>query len=241
MHLPLALRLQSFLHFSFYNFIGMPKWNFLNIVGLEGSGKTTQANLLAENLDLIKLDFRKINKKYISPKKIAVYKKLDKDISSSFKFLKKEIWPVSSTTRMAYFFTRFAQLNEFEIKPLINLDKQLVDDGYFYKVLAREYALGRKTDLFLDLFEESLVLPDKTIYLNVPVNQAFLRRFHQENKSFSFFEKKSKKKITRKRILDLYKKMDFWFKKIARKRNWIFVDNTKSVAEVQKEILQVLK
>lgn len=197
---------------------------FIVVEGIDGSGKTTQAKRLVEQL----------NKK--GQKTIYTAEPTDGPIGQLIrKILKGQIKVAKASFQ--HLFSADRANHEEEIVQSLRDGVNVVCDRYFWSSVAygisdthkeRDYYL---TALSILSFYNRFLAPDITFYLKVSVGEA-LRRLSHMHKAKEIYEKKEKLE----KISAGYEWMVQKFSK-----EFIVVDGEKSVEEVTKEIVSRIK
>ncbi len=143
----------------------------ISITGPDGSGKSTQAKLLAASLpgsrivsvwDVIKRPEFKPERIYLSSPKVEEY-----------------VTDLHPFSRSLFIFHAF---NEAYEKALTSSAKYLIFDGYWYKYWAVEKAMGAPA-LLEDVLKEQYRTPDYNFYIDLPVGHILKRK-----KQYSVYE-----------------------------------------------------
>ena len=205
---------------------------FIAIEGIDGSGKTTQARLIAEKLSQSLPAGRQVSLTK-NPTNSPVAKLADKVIKKQIEI------PVVS---LQYLFAADRQIHQLEITKDLKEGKIVISDRYFWSSVA--YGLADRSSVdydkngnvllvaqsILSMYHQFLV-PDLTIYLDVPVKLA-LNRISKIHRTSEYYEKEEKLAKVAKGYQWLAKKFP---------KEIISVDGTKKETEITKEILKLLK
>jgi dTMP kinase len=140
---------------------------FITFEGVDGSGKSTQARLLAEQL---RADGREV---------VATREPGGTSLGERVRALLLGHSPVSPWAETALFAAARAQLVDEVIRPALDRGADVVCDRYLdsslaYQGLAR--GLGVERVLELNLVVTRGLLPDRTFLLVVPLEQAVVQR-----------------------------------------------------------------
>jgi dTMP kinase len=140
---------------------------FVTFEGVDGSGKTTQARLLAESL---RADGREV---------VATREPGGTDLGERIRELLLHGGAVAPWTEAALFAASRAQLVDDVIAPALARGADVVCDRYLDSSLAYQgigRGLGVDRVLELNVLATGGVLPDRTFLLELPLDQATQRR-----------------------------------------------------------------
>ena len=144
------------------------------ICGIDGSGKTTQINMLSKYLE------EEINKEvYVTKQPTDFYRKYDrfkKYVNRENCFEEEnivyELALLSAADKMRHYST--------EIYP--NINKFVISDRYVFSAYSYFLARGVKSIKWLKEINKKLPLPDVTIYIDIPVKTANQRVIQRDGK-----------------------------------------------------------
>ncbi len=201
---------------------------YIAIEGIDGSGKTTQVDLLTEYLQ--KKGHTVVQTR--EPRKdVGVIGKLIQEILHG----KEKVPPVA----FQYLFTADREIHHEElIKPSLKSGKTIVSDRCFwsavpYGILDRGGDLEENSGKFILMAQSILsmyhqfTVPDITFYLDIPLDVA-MKRLKSMQGQWEIYEDEEKLKKTIKGYNWLLKEFP---------KEFTIVDGQKSVEEVHKEIL----
>ena len=142
---------------------------FVSFEGVDGSGKTTQARLLGEHLRSQGRDVLEIREPGGTP------------LGERVRDLLLGADPIVPWAEAALFTAARAQLVGETVRPALERGADVVADRYIdsslaYQGLAR--GLGVERVLEMNLVAVGGLLPDRTFFLSVPVEEAVRRRGH---------------------------------------------------------------
>lgn len=198
--------------------------SFISFEGLDGSGKTTQVNLLAEYFTHEKIDFLLVREPGSSliGEKVRDILKDNKNNLMSFK------------SELFLFMAARAQLMSEKIIPALNnkvfvICDRFIDSSVVYQGIARN--LGEEIVDIMNDFATDNIKPDLTFFLDVPAKIAVERRKRNldrfELEGLSFYNK----------IYDGYKKV---FGEPKNTKRAILIDGQIKPLEIHKKILSYL-
>ena len=185
---------------------------FIVFEGLDGSGKSTQVDILEKKLKEISIDAITLREPGSTPLGEQILKILES---------KYELNPIMEF--MLFSLSR-AAIVEQKIKPLLGQDKIVICDRYFYSSIAYQGA-GRNLDR--NLIEHinnkivSDIIPDLVIYLDLNWEEKLNRkgidindRFEKENENFhnnvrSCYLEMSEKESDRWIVIDANNDVDY--------------------------------
>jgi len=204
------------------------KGKFIVLEGIDGSGKTVQTHLLAQNL------------KNMGKKVFLTKNPTDGEIGNFIRraLLGKIQIPLVS---FQYLFSADRQVQQLEVIEHLKAGEIVISDRYYWSSVA--YGVADKDDVdyknaaMLELIAQSVLsmynrflVPDTTFYLDVSVKMGLSRR-HDSPKERELYENFDKMK----RVEKGYKWLLQEFPK-----EFTVVDAQKPIEEVQKEILKSL-
>ncbi|MBI2051362.1 dTMP kinase [Candidatus Roizmanbacteria bacterium] len=201
---------------------------FIAIEGIDGSGKTTQANRLKDILS----------------KKTSVFLTKQPTDGPIGKFIRQVISgelklpPVS----FQYLFAADRQVHQVEVLKQLEGGKTVITDRYFWSAIA--YGLyergsrnfekdGKQLLVSLSLLSmyHQFVIPDATFYLDISAETA-MKRVSKMKKELELYEKKE--------ALNHVRRAYRWIIDIFDKENIVVIDGEQPVDKVTEEILRHL-
>ncbi len=191
---------------------------FIVFEGLDGSGKTTQAKLLAA--------FLKLNKyKVLSTKEPTKKNKFGRKAYSILKH-KMRVSPLE----LQKLFTKDREWHlKNVIEPALKKGKFVICDRYFFSTFAYG-GIDLKMEKLIKL-NDNFLMPDLTFYIDVSPGECMRRILKRQKKSKTeFFEKEKKLKI----VYNNYKllKNNFPIK---------FINGEREIREISRDIQRILK
>ena len=177
---------------------------FIALEGIDGSGKTTQAHLVAERLN-------KIGKKVIFTKEPTDEEtgQLVRKVLSG----KVKIPPIA----LQYLFSADRTIHQEQIISLLKKGNIVFTDRYFWTGVAYAMADIRNAsvDLYLSSFSvlshyHRFIVPDIAFYLDVRPDEAF-RRIKNSKKHNDIYDRKEKLNLIYKSYTDLINRFDDLF------------------------------
>lgn len=201
------------------------KYKFITFEGIEGSGKSTQAKMLAEFL-------RKKSYDAILTREPGGAKASEKIREI---LLDENLEKLEACTEILLNFAARVEHIEKLIKPAIAQEKIVISDRFFDSTFAYQgYGFGCKLELISAI--KSLAIddfaPDITFVIDVPVETAFTR-IHERSTN-NRYEKLGK---------EFHQKTRDGFLEMARlnPQRIKVIDGTKSIEEVEKSIHKILE
>ncbi len=197
---------------------------FIVFEGGEGSGKTTQVRLLAENLQ--KRGFCVLLTHEPGSK--------HSEITPILRRLILEKRPAKTTELFLYLADRTEHVEKV-IKPALKKGKIIISDRFDGSTFAYQ-GYGRGLDLeFIEIaneFAKGGIEPDLYILLDIDPQLGLARRY-QDSKKLTRFDKED---------LAFHQKVNGGFRRLAQSNpeKWVIVDGSKSVEEIHKQILDIL-
>lgn len=199
------------------------------VEGLDGSGKTIQAHLLAKNLE-------KMGK--------TVFLTKNPTDSMLGKFIRKALQGKVKIPHVSfqYLFSADRQIQQLEIIEHLKKGEIVVTDRYFWSSVAYGVAdketVDYENELKFQLIAQSVlsmynqfIIPDYTIYLDVSIKTGLSRR-KKSDKEKEIYENMEKLEKTEKGYKWLLQEFP---------KEFTIVDSQKSIKEVEKEILTKIK
>lgn len=138
---------------------------FFVFEGIDGSGKTTQARLLAEALRRRGLEV--VLTREPSEGSLGIW--LRRYLALSPRRLSPEV-------ELAWFMADRREHVENLIRPALAQGKTVISDRYFYSSMAYQGALGLDPEEILAAHRDLVVEPDVVILLTLPLGEALARR-----------------------------------------------------------------
>jgi|GEM_PF-329128 len=182
--------------------------------GLDGSGKTTQINLLKDW-------FEKNNKIVYNTKQPTDFYRKDKRVRD---YLDKGIVPNMYSIALLAAADRTYQ-NEAEIKPILSKGINIISDRYLYSSLAFFKARGIEYEEISRL-NKNIEKPDVVIFLDVKPKKALERIKIRDGENIKFEEKDDNTFIqVRNNFLEVLPK------------DTLIIDSSKSIEEIHKIII----
>ena len=204
------------------------KGKFIALEGIDGSGKTVQADLLAKKLT-------KEGKKVFLTKNPT-----DGELG---KFIRKVLQGKVELPLVSfqYLFSADRQIQQLEIVEHLKKGDIVISDRYFWSSVA--YGVSDKEDVdyknaaMFEVIAQSIlsmynqfIVPDFTLYLNVPIKVGLSRR-HDTDKEKELYENTEKMKRIEKGYKWLLQQFPKEFK---------IINGEKSIEEVQNDLLKNL-
>ncbi len=194
---------------------------FISIEGIDGSGKTTQANRLLKKFD---------NAKYLREPGLTQVGEAIRNI-----VLNNEFTNISPNTEALLYATSRAQLVDEVIKPALKNNVTIICDRFVDSSIAYQ-AIGRNLSmddvLSINMFATSGILPDVTFLIDIAGETGFNRVKNQgepdriEKEGAVYYEK------VRQAFLTLAN---------SDKKRFVIIDGNLSVDEIEQEIESVLR
>ena len=190
---------------------------FIVIEGLDGSGKSTQADLLANFLS-------EKGKEYILKNEPTTESKAGRKIKQA---LKKEIKVEPLELQKLYVQDRTEHLAN-KIIPALKEGKYVVCSRYAFSTVAYGHANGLDAQYLMKL-NDHFLLPDATIVIDVSVAEC-IKRIEKRGGGKELFEKKERLK----RANEIYKKLHTLYENVT------LVDGSKSPEKVFGEVKEIV-
>ncbi len=194
------------------------------ICGMDGSGKTTQLNLLKKNLEISGYEV------YITKQPTNWYRK-DRRLQNYLeghlpedKLLLRELALFSAADRLRHYQT--------EIYPNESAGKIVISDRYVFTTYAYFMARGIGDLEWLKSINKFIPLPDITIYLDVPAEIALNRIIKREGIS----RKKEEKDFDRLNTIRQFFKSQPW----GKMKSFYVLNGTQETKTIEKQINDIL-
>ncbi len=193
---------------------------FICFEGIDGSGKTTQAQLVVERLCTLGYD--------------AVYTTEPTKWSEPGKKLRESFFapirlPVDDEFRL-FLEDRILHLKS-EVIPLLNAGKIVVTDRYYFSSVAYQGARGLDWQYILEENEKIAIVPHLAIFLDLPVSVAIDRIASERTEGVNTFEKEE----SLRKVKDIYLLLADKFPKLITK-----LDASKEISEIQQNVLRLI-
>jgi dTMP kinase len=203
---------------------------FITFEGLEGSGKSTQARLLA---DFLRARF--------GEDKVVLTREpggteIGEQIRQVIHSLRNR--DMAPTTEFLLYNAARAQIVAQVIRPALAQGKIIVCDRYADSTLAYQ-GYGRQLDM--DMVREVIryatggLVPDLTFYIDIPIEKGLARRNHGHTRG----EELNRMDMQTR---DFYERVRVGYETLGRENaaRWVVIDGTRSIDQVQTELRQAL-
>ncbi len=190
---------------------------FIVFEGIDGSGKTTQIELLINDL--------KSQGKQVE---MIHYPDYDNGIGKLIHDFLYKKYNFSPETQFLLYFADFIKDSK-KIKQWLDQGKVVIADRYFTTTIAYQCLKGVSLDKALKVAEEfNLLKPDIVIYVDIPADVAMERKFKEKG----HLDRHEGDKDFLTNLRDVYKKLvdNRVFTK------WVIIDGEKSIEEVFKQV-----
>ena len=194
---------------------------FIVFEGIDGSGKTTQVELLSQKLTSIK----KPNIIVREPGGTSLGEAIRQELKNN-----PDLDPV---TQLLLFSACRTQLIKQVINPNLKNNQIVISDRYVFSTIAYQgYADGLDTSIIQNLINISTVglMPDLVIFIDTPIETAKARR---ETEAGDHFDN---------RPIDYYKRIrDGYLSISSTVSNWVTIDGTDDPQEISTLIWQKIR
>lgn len=193
------------------------KGKFIVFEGIDGSGKTTQIELLINDLQRQGKQVEMIH-----------YPDYEKGIGKLIHDFLYKKYDFSPETQFLLYFADFIKDKE-KIKQWLNQDKIVIADRYFTTTIAYQCLKGFTLEKALNIAQEfSLLKPDMVIYIDIPADIAIDRKFkekgnldrHEEDYQFLTNLRGVYKKLVANQVF----------------AKWVVIDGAKEIKEVFNQV-----
>jgi len=196
--------------------------------GIDGSGKTTQVQILADRLS--KLSFSVMINKAIRDE-MEAGKQLLHTFSDFFAFRKDSI--AMMFLFQALHSKQYEKAKEALERKYIVLADRWNTSFWIYHQNFGPLKESEKTLKILDKLAFQGLMPNVTFLLDLPVEIALERKRLQRRKVVDIFEQEK---------VEVFEKAREAYLEIANsKRNWVVIDATKTISEVHRQIWEVIQ
>ena len=198
------------------------KYRYIAIEGIDGSGKTTIANLL----------YSKLSEKY---NKITLMKEpYDNDLSKKIKEIisKEHEKNLDYGYLLALLFTADRSIKNIDLKKYLNSDYIIISDRSVYSTFSYQILYEGMNIEWLRCVSKYIIRPDITFILDVDPRIA-VERINSRNKNITSYENTEFLKKVRENFLKL--------KEIFPDDNIIYIDGKEKTEEILKKILNIIE
>ena len=190
---------------------------FIAFEGLDGSGSSTQVEILTKNLNSLGIQ------------SIATKEPTNNIVGGLIRGVLTKEWRTSPEGLQLLFAADRAHHLKFEILPALESGKVVITDRYFFSTIAFG-SLNMDTDWLVDL-NKKFPIPDITFLIKVRAVEC-ISRISQSRNRFELFEEEKKLKRVWKTYELLAKN---------KKNNIQIIDGEQKIDEIAKEILNILE
>jgi len=198
------------------------KYRYIAIEGIDGSGKTTIANLL----------YSKLSEKY---NKITLMKEpYDNDLSKKIKEIisKEHEKNLDYGYLLALLFTADRSIKNIDLKKYLNNDYIIISDRSIYSTFSYQILYEGIDIEWLKCVSKYIIRPDITFILDVDPRIA-VERINSRNKNITSYENTEFLKKVRENFLKL--------KEIFPDDNIIYIDGKEKPEEILDKILNIIE
>jgi len=198
------------------------KYRYIAIEGIDGSGKTTIANLL----------YSKLSEKY---NKITLMKEpYDNDLSKKIKEIisKEHEKNLDYGYLLALLFTADRSIKNIDLKKYLNSDYIIISDRSIYSTFSYQILYEGIDVEWLKCVSKYIIRPDITFILDVDPRIA-VERINSRNKNITSYENTEFLKKVRENFLKL--------KEIFPEDNIIYINGEEKPEEILNKILNIIE
>jgi dTMP kinase len=198
------------------------KYRYIAIDGIDGSGKTTIANLL----------YNELSKKY--NKIILMKEPYDNDLSKKIKeiILKEHEKNLDYGYLLALLFTADRSIKNIDLKKYLNNDYIVISDRSIYSTFSYQILYEGIDIEWLKCVSKYIIRPDITFILDVDPKVA-VERINLRGKNITSYENIEFLRKVRENFLKL--------KKIFPNDNIIYIDGEEKPEEILEKILNIIE
>jgi dTMP kinase len=184
------------------------------IEGLDGAGKSLQIELIKKELS-----------------NVIVFKYPTKNTPELNAYLERKL--EIEQKRLFYLFLEDIKKEQDAVKDALRKNNIVLLDRYVFSTIAYEKDSITYEDAKKIVEQMNFVIPDKVILLDIPANIAQQRK--QKQKELDRYEENAEYlEMVRNGFLRLYKEKFLC-------KNWYLIDGRKSIEEIHREILGIIK
>jgi dTMP kinase len=198
------------------------KYRYIAIEGIDGSGKTTIANLL----------YNELSKRY--DKIILVKEPYDNDLSKKIKeiILKEHEKNLDYGYLLALLFTADRSIKNIDLKKYLNNDYIIISDRSIYSTFSYQILYEGIDIEWLKCVSKYIIRPDITFILDVDPKIA-VERINSRGKNITSYENIEFLRKVRENFLKL--------KEIFPEDNIIYIDGEEKPEEILEKILKIIE
>jgi dTMP kinase len=191
--------------------------SLITIEGIDGAGKSTQVELLAEHLRTVGFDV------------VQLREPTDGPWGRKIKELARKGRTISPREECEWFLKDRKEDVEKNILPALNENKIVLLDRYYYSTMAYQGALGLSMEAIKNANEKFAPVPDMVIIIDLSPSIALKRIEHKRIHGPDHFES-----------LDYQEKVRKIFQEMKGHSNVRLIDGNKPVEEIHAEIKKVV-
>lgn len=213
----------------------MTKGKFIVLEGVDGVGKTTLASKLNSEQEFVHIKRKQISQTndFVDSQMLKHNKLLWTEDGSLDHLLPTTYWIFLQSAW-------YILLTKFVIEPLLNEGKNVIVDGWCYKLIARLALQGEDMEYVNNIFKP-ILKPDLVLLLNVDLEIIWERKKEYRAYEFGKF-KDSNKKEQKKDFIEYQKDTYRNLREMSENTtNWCVVDlkdyNVEKSAKVLKEVI----
>jgi len=198
------------------------KYRYIAIEGIDGSGKTTIANLL----------YNELSKRY--NKVILMKEPYDNDLSKKIKeiILKEHEKNLDYGYLLALLFTADRSIKNIDLKKYLNSDYIVISDRSIYSTFSYQILYEGINIEWLKCVSKYIIRPDITFILDIDPKIA-VERINLRGKNITSYENIEFLRKVRENFLKL--------KEIFPKDNIIYIDGEEKPEEILEKILNIIE
>lgn len=189
---------------------------FIAFEGLDGSGKTTQANLLAKNL-------RNIGKTVLTTNEPT-----NNLIGGLIRGVLTKQWQIPAEGLQLLYAADRSHHLDCEINPNLEKGNVVITDRYAFSSIA--FGSIDVSVEWLKEINKNFILPDVTFYIKISPSLC-INRISKSRSSFELFEEEEK-----------LRKTEATYELLARDKSnyFVIIDGEKEIGDIEKEVSQII-